>query len=189
MRTRRRFTAEFKETVVAWLKTSPVSDVARMCNVSVSVLHRWRSALMEHPVNPSAGRRRFARQLKAEAIERIERGATVTEVAAAFALRANTLHRWRKEAREFGEEAFSGYGKSRAAPPPARMIKITLQSDEHDRIKEAFENSPARSLPDFARARVLDEVNGGEDAAIAEIDAKLGDLTAILQRMAYSGHV
>ena len=212
MRTRRRFSAEFKKTAIEWLATRPVAEVARICDVSVSVLHRWRRKIGDHAVTPAAGRRRFTREFKAAALEQLEqlerdgreRGAehgsrsahgsepTVTQVAAALNVPANTLHRWRKEAREFGGQAFSGYGKSRAASKPARAIKISLHPGEYQRVRAAFENSSARSLPDFTRSRLLDatverdvDYDTGHDVerAYAEIQGKLDDLAGILRRM------
>jgi transposase-like protein len=234
LRTRRRFSAEFKETAVAWLATRPVAEVARVCDISVSVLHRWRRKLGDHAVTPAEGRRRFTREFKAAALEKLERlerearerGAshgrqasaeqgtadgseptlvsrsTVTQVAAALDVPPNTLHRWRKEAREFGGQAFLGYGKSRAASRPARVIKISLHPGEYQRVREAFENSGARSLPDFTRSKLLATVeadverDGHHDGdygrhidydveqAYAEIHGKLDDLAGILRRMA-----
>jgi transposase-like protein len=205
LRTRRRFSAEFKETAVAWLATRPVAEVARICEVSVSVLHRWRRKLGDHAVTPAEGRRRFTREFKAAALEKLERlereatrvsRSTVMQVAAALDVAPNTLHRWRKEAREFGGGAFSGYGKSRAGSRPARVIKISLHAGEYQRVREAFENSSARSLPDFTRSQLLATVeadadrdgdHGDEQASeqvYAEIRGKLDDLAGILRRMA-----
>jgi transposase-like protein len=218
LRTRRRFSAEFKETAVQWLASRPVAEVARICEVSVSVLHRWRRKLGDHAVTPAEGRRRFTREFKAAALEkldRLERGragsagagvgsksarvsrSTVTQVAAALEVPPNTLHRWRKEAREFGGQAFSGYGKSRAAPRPARVVKISLHPGEYQQVRAAFENSSARSLPDFTRSRLLAmtiepdverdvRYDGDRDAGqgYAEIHGKLADLAGILRRMA-----
>jgi transposase-like protein len=219
LRTRRRFSAEFKETAVAWLAARPVAEVARVCEVSVSVLHRWRRKLGDHAVTPAEGRRRFTKEFKAAAVERLEREArgksgergaahgqaahgnetTVMQVAAALNVPPNTLHRWRKEAREFGGQAFSGYGKSRAASKPARVIKISLHPGEYQRVRDAFENSSARSLPDFTRSQLLEATAGRDERAVkcavdydgeraveqayAEIHGKLDDLAGILRRM------
>jgi transposase-like protein len=228
LRTRRRFSAEFKETAVAWLATRPVAEVARICDVSVSVMHRWRRKLGDHAVTPAEGRRRFTREFKAAALEKLEkleregrargeshgRGASaesgstrvsragVTQVAAALDVPPNTLHRWRKEAREFGGQAFSGYGKSRSASQPARVVKISLHPGEYQRVREAFENSGARSLPDFTRSQLLASaeadvecdgyydgdygrhIDSDVEQAYAEIHGRLDDLAGILRRMA-----
>lgn len=215
MRTRRRFSAEFKKTAMERLATRPVAEVARICDISVSVLHRWRRKLGDHAVTPAGGRRRFTREFKAaalEQLERLERGAAqgsksargsgaslVTQVAAELNVPPNTLHRWRKEAREFGGQAFSGYGKSRAGSQPGRVIKISLHAAEYQRVRDAFENSSARSLPDFTRSQLLEatgeghveyvdyEIDHEEGQAVgqayAEIHGKLDDLAGILRRM------
>lgn len=202
MRTRRRFTAEFKKTAVQWLASRPVAEVARLCDVSVSVVHRWRRKLGEYSVRPAQGRRRFSKQFKASALERLERergasrrarqglGPSIAQVAAAVGVRPNTLHRWRKEAREFGGQAFSGYGKTRAASEPGRAIKVSLHPGEYQRVRAAFEKSSARSLPDFTRSQLLGStgehhVDHDVEQAYAEIHSKLDDLAGILRRMAW----
>jgi transposase-like protein len=187
LRTRRRFSDEFKQAAVSSLETTPVADVARLCDVSVSVLHRWRRQFSGHAVKPVDSRRKFTREFKADAMERIAGGSSILEIAAALAIRANTLHRWRKEAREFGEDAFSGYGNTRDAPPAARIVKISLDTSEHQRLRSAFENSPARSLPDFARALLLDFPS--EDvlsSATVNFEQRLGTLAATLNRLAFA---
>jgi len=215
LRTRRKFTAEFKATAVQLLASKPVAEVARLCDVSVSVLHRWRRKVGEHWVTPADRRRRFTKEFKAYAVEQLERESpehgtshgksTITQVAAALDVPPNTLHRWRKEAREFGNQAFSGYGKSRAALKPARAIKISLQPGEYELLRAAFENSSARSLPDFTRSQLLDaaaaggfeddanrgiergvepDSDGAIEQAYAEILDTLDDLVGILRRMA-----
>ena len=185
MRTRRRFTDEFKQAAVGSLATTPVADVARLCDVSVSVLHRWRRQFSGHAVKPVDSRRKFTRAFKADAMQRIAGGSSILEIAKALEIRANTLHRWRKEAREFGVDAFTGYGKTRAAPPPARIVKISLEPGEHQRLRAAFENSPARSLPDFTRALLLDSPD--EDvlpSATVIFEQRLETLAATLNRLA-----
>lgn len=192
MRTRRRFTTEFKEAAVASLATTAVADVARLCDISVSVLHRWRKQLSGHAGKRVADRRRFTAKFKAETIERIDGGASILEIAKALEIRANTLHRWRKEAREFGGDAFSGYGRTRGEAPPPRVVKITLDPDEHSSLRAAFENSPARSFPDFARALLLESASADEiapEAAMANLELRLAALTAVIARIAQSALV
>jgi transposase-like protein len=186
VRTRRRFTDEFKQAAVGSLETTPVADVARLCDVSVSVLHRWRRQFSGHAVKPIDSRRKFTREFKAQAMERIAGGASILDLAAMLEIRANTLHRWRKEAREFGQDAFSGYGNTRAAPLPARIVKISLDASEHRRLRSAFENSPARSLPDFTRTLLLEFPN--EDvilSATVNFEQRLGALAVTLHRLAF----
>ena len=61
-------------------------------------------------------RRQFTREFKLAAIERLERGASIAEVARAFEVNPNTLHRWRRDFRQGPGNAFpatlgSGAGK------------------------------------------------------------------------------
>src|SRR5947208_1414948 len=56
-------------------------------------------------------RRQFTREFKLAAIERLERGASIAEVARAFEVNPNTLHRWRRDFRQ---------GPGSALPAPGR---------------------------------------------------------------------
>jgi len=58
-------------------------------------------------------RRQFTREFKLAAIERLERGASIAEVARAFEVNPNTLHRWRRDFRQGPGNAFPGPGKRR----------------------------------------------------------------------------
>src|SRR5205809_3879576 len=58
-------------------------------------------------------RRQFTREFKLAAIERLERGASIAEVARAFEVNPNTLHRWRRDFRQGPGNAFAGPGKRR----------------------------------------------------------------------------
>ena len=169
---------------MASLATTAVADVARLCDVSVSVLHRWRRQLLDHPVQAPERRRKFTREFKARAMERIGQGATILEVAHALAVRANTIHRWRKEARDFGAGAFSGYGRTRSTAPPARLVKISLDAAEHAKLRAAFENSASRSLPDYARSLLLESAEEqATTAATSHLELRLQELIAILHRL------
>src|ERR1044071_6680053 len=61
-----------------------------------------------------SSRRKFTKEFKEEAIRRLELGASLAEVARACEVNPSVLHRWRRELREHGVQAFSGNGKSRA---------------------------------------------------------------------------
>jgi transposase-like protein len=50
---------------------------------------------------------------KLKAVQRLEQGVSIAEVARALAVSANVLHRWRREFREGPGNAFSGKGRSR----------------------------------------------------------------------------
>ena len=58
-------------------------------------------------------RRAFTREFKLAALQRLEMGASVAEVARAFEVNPNVLHRWRREFRQGPGNAFSGAGKRR----------------------------------------------------------------------------
>jgi transposase len=53
-------------------------------------------------------RRTFTREMKMAAVGRLESGSSVAEVARAFEVNPNVLHRWRKEFREGPGNAFLG---------------------------------------------------------------------------------
>src|SRR6202023_932286 len=58
-------------------------------------------------------RRKFTKEVKVAAIRRLDAGASVAEVARAFEVNPNVLHRWRKEFRHGPGNAFPGAGKRR----------------------------------------------------------------------------
>ena len=58
-------------------------------------------------------RRKFTREMKLAAVERLKMGASIAEVARAFEVNANLLHRWRKEFRDGPGNAFPGVRKRR----------------------------------------------------------------------------
>ncbi len=58
-------------------------------------------------------RRTFTREMKLAAVQRLETGASITEVARAFEVNPNVLHRWRREFRDGPGNAFPGLGKKR----------------------------------------------------------------------------
>ena len=154
MRTKRRFTEEFKRSATARLQAASMAEVARACGVSVSVLHRWRKQFGNHSSAAYSERRKFTREFKEAAVRRLERGDPIPEVCRFCRVSANTLHRWRKEFRDYGAQAFSGYGKSRLPAEPAQVIVVRLTREEHQRFKAACSRSRAHSLSEFARAHL-----------------------------------
>ena len=58
-------------------------------------------------------RRTFTHEMKIAAIRRLETGSSIAEVARAFEVNPNVLHRWRREFREGPGNAFPGLGKRR----------------------------------------------------------------------------
>ncbi|SRR5713101_6556954 len=58
-------------------------------------------------------RRQFTKEFKLAAIQRIEKGASLGEVARALEVNPNVLHRWRREFRQGPGNVFPGGGKRR----------------------------------------------------------------------------
>jgi transposase len=58
-------------------------------------------------------RRKFTKEVKVGAKQRLDAGASVAEVARAFEVSPNLLHRWRKEFRHGPGNAFPGDGNRR----------------------------------------------------------------------------
>ena len=59
-------------------------------------------------------RRKFTREFKEAAVRRLEMGASVAEVSRETEVTPSELYRWRRELLQFGSQAFSGPGRSRA---------------------------------------------------------------------------
>ena len=58
-------------------------------------------------------RRQFTKEFKMAAVQRLEMGASLAEVARAFEVNPNVLHRWRREFRQGPGNAFPGWGRRR----------------------------------------------------------------------------
>ena len=82
-------------------------------------------------------RRRFTREFKMAAIERLERGVSLGEVARALEVNPNVLQRWRREFRQGPGNAFPGLGKRRWAEGRVAELerKIGQQALEIDFLK------------------------------------------------------
>jgi len=82
-------------------------------------------------------RRKFTREFKLEAIERLESGASVAAVARALEVSPALLQRWRQEFRESPGAAFAGTGKRRLDPDRVAQLerKIGQQTLEIDFLK------------------------------------------------------
>jgi len=94
--------------------------------------------------------------MKLAAVERLEMGASIAEVARAFEVNGNLLHRWRKEFRDGPGNAFPGLGKhrwdeSRVAqlerkigqqPVEIDFLKGCLQRIEEQRKQQALIGNP-----------------------------------------------
>jgi transposase-like protein len=82
-------------------------------------------------------RRRFTREFKRAAVQRLETGTSVAEVARAFEVDPNVLHRWRREFREGPGNAFPGLGRRRWEEARVAQLerKIGQQALEIDFLK------------------------------------------------------
>ena len=82
-------------------------------------------------------RRTFTREMKLAAIQRLETGSSLAEVARAFEVNPNVLHRWRREFRQGPGNAFPGGGKRRWDDTEQAKLerKIGQQTLEIDFLK------------------------------------------------------
>ena len=58
-------------------------------------------------------RRMFTKEFKLAAVQRLEQGVSLGEVARALEVNPNVLHRWRREIRQGPGNVFPGHGKQR----------------------------------------------------------------------------
>ncbi|SRR5712692_11727868 len=86
-------------------------------------------------------RRKFTREFKLAAIQRLEMGASVAEVSRAFEVNPNLLHRCRHEFREGPGNAFPGLGKrhweeGRGGRTLGRELPAEV-AGSHDRVQSS----------------------------------------------------
>jgi transposase len=86
-------------------------------------------------------RRTFTREMKMAAIQRLETGSSIAEVARAFEVNPNVLHRWRREFRQGPGNAFPGVGKQRWDDTQQAKLerKIGQQTLEIDFLKSCLQ--------------------------------------------------
>src|SRR5215475_14020087 len=82
-------------------------------------------------------RRQFTREFKLAAIQRLEQGISITEVAQALEVNPNVLHRWWKEFRQGPGNAFPEQGQRRWSEGRVAELerKIGQQTLEIDFLK------------------------------------------------------
>jgi transposase len=87
-------------------------------------------------------RRKFSKELKLEAVRRIQAGESVAALSRALEVRATELYRWCREREEFGERAFAGKGRPLAEPDRVAELerKIGQQALEIDFLKRALQH-------------------------------------------------
>src|SRR5579872_2250638 len=85
--------------------------------------------------------RRFTREFKLAAVQRLEQGVSIAEVARALEVNPNVLHRWRKEFRQGPGNAFPGHGQRRWSEGRVAELerKIGQQLLEIDFLKECLQ--------------------------------------------------
>src|SRR5580700_11005237 len=85
----------------------------------------------------AVSRRKFTKEVKVAAIQRLDAGASIAEVARAFEVNPNVLHRWRKEFRNGPRNAFPGAGKRRWDETKVAQLerKVGQQTLEIDFLK------------------------------------------------------
>ena len=86
-------------------------------------------------------RRTFTREMKLAAVQRLETGASIGEVARAFEVNPNVLHRWRHEFRQGPGNAFPGVGRKRWDDTQQAKLerKIGQQTLEMDFLKDCLQ--------------------------------------------------
>src|SRR6266487_993641 len=84
-------------------------------------------------------RRMFSKEFKLGAVQRLEQGVSLGEVARALEVNPNVLHRWRREFRQGPGNAFTGNGKQRWSEGRIAELerKIGQQALEIDFLKGA----------------------------------------------------
>jgi len=93
-------------------------------------------------------RRKFSKEFKQTAVNRLNSGQTAAEVARALEVHPSDLHRWRRELQEHGERAFTGAGKKRAEETKIAELerKIGQQTIEIDFLKRALQHVEEQRL-------------------------------------------
>lgn len=86
-------------------------------------------------------RRTFTREVKIAAVRRLETGSSIAEVARAFEVNPNVLHRWRREFQHGPGNAFPGLGKRRWDNTEQAKLerKIGQQTLEIDFLKRCLQ--------------------------------------------------
>jgi transposase len=112
-------------------------------------------------------RRKFTKEVKLAAIQQLETGSSAAEVARAFEVNPNLLHRWRKEFRHGPRNAFPGVGKRRWDETQVAQLerkvgqqaleidflKGCLQRLEEQRMLQALTGNPRSVATSKARPR------------------------------------
>jgi transposase len=112
-------------------------------------------------------RRKFSREVKLAAVQQLEAGSSAAEVARAFEINPNVLHRWRKEFRHGPGNAFPGAGKPRWEETRVAQLerkvgqqaleidffKGCLQRVEEQRLLQALTGKPRSTSTSRSKSR------------------------------------
>src|SRR5262249_11601875 len=93
-------------------------------------------------------RRKFTKEFKQTAVNRLNSGQSAAEVARALEVHPSDLHRWRRELHKHGERAFTGAGKKRADETKVAELerKVGQQAMEIDFLKRALQHVEEQRL-------------------------------------------
>jgi transposase len=102
----------------------------------------------------------FTREFKLAAIQRLEQGISIAEVARALEVNPNLLHRWRSEFRQGPGNVFPGHGQRRWSEGRIAELerKIGQQTLEIDFLK--------RCLQRIEEQRMLQASNGNPQSTV-----------------------
>jgi transposase-like protein len=105
-------------------------------------------------------RRRFTREFKLAAIQRLEQGVSIAEVARALEVNPNLLQRWRREFRQRPGNAFPGHGQRRWSEGRIAELerKIGQQTLEIDFLKGCLQR--------IEEQRMLQASNGNPQSTV-----------------------
>lgn len=99
-------------------------------------------------------RRKFTREFKLAAIERLETGKSLARTARELEVHENTLRRWKQEYEQHPGQAFPGLGNARTPPREAQLErKIGQMTLEIDFLKKALQR--------VEEQRLLENAGGG----------------------------
>lgn len=105
-------------------------------------------------------RRRLTREFKLAAIQRLEQGISIAEVARALEVNPNLLHRWRSEFRQGPGNVFPGHGQRRWSEGRIAELerKIGQQTLEIDFLKGCLQR--------IEEQRMLQASNGNPQSTV-----------------------
>jgi transposase-like protein len=115
----------------------------------------------------SLSRRKFTKEIKMAAVQQLEAGSSAAEVARAFEVSPNLLHRWRKEYRHGPRNVFPGAGKRRwdetkiaqlerkvgQQTVEIDFLKACLQKLEEQRMLQALTGRPRSTITSKTRSK------------------------------------